>query len=91
MADLLTFAALLVLLCVAAGLLRILWGPAEADRLMAAQLLGSGTVGVTLLLAFATAQPALVDIALTLAVLAAFASVAFSIKASVAGKEGEEG
>lgn len=81
MADFLTFAALVILLAAVIGLLRILRGPSPADRLMAAQLLGSAAVGITLLLAFAGHGRSLIDIALTLALLAAFASVAFSLTA----------
>jgi multicomponent Na+:H+ antiporter subunit F len=76
MAEFLLAAALFVLATVAAGLLRILRGPADADRLMAAQLLGTGGIA-TLLLGVGTAMPAALDLALTLAVLAAFASIAF--------------
>jgi multicomponent Na+:H+ antiporter subunit F len=45
--------------------------------MMAAQLLGTGGVAVLLLLAAAGKSPATVDVALMLALLAAFASVAF--------------
>ena len=45
--------------------------------MMAAQLLGTGGIAALLLLAAATALPAAVDVALTLALLAAFAAVAF--------------
>jgi multicomponent Na+:H+ antiporter subunit F len=75
-------AAGFVLAMVALGLLRILLGPAEADRMMAAQLIGTGGVAVLLLLAVATATPSIVDVALILALLAAFASVAFVAGAS---------
>jgi multicomponent Na+:H+ antiporter subunit F len=75
-------AACLVLAATALGLLRILSGPADADRMMAAQLLGTGGVAVLLLLAAAGESPATVDVALMLALLAAFASVAFVSSAS---------
>jgi multicomponent Na+:H+ antiporter subunit F len=70
-------AAAFVLTMVAVGLLRILFGPGDADRMMAAQLLGTGGIAVLVLLAAATGEPAAVDVALALALLAAFASVAF--------------
>jgi len=70
-------AAGFVLATVALGLVRILRGPGDAERMMAAQLLGSGGVAVLLLLAPATGIGTAVDVALTLALLAAFASVAF--------------
>jgi multicomponent Na+:H+ antiporter subunit F len=72
MADFLFAAAGLVLAMVALGLARILWGPGDADRIMAAQLLGTGGIAVLLLLSEATSVPAAVDVALTLALLAAF-------------------
>lgn len=71
-------AALLVLATVALGLLRVLRGPSGADRIMAAQLLGTGGIAALLLVGAATAMPALADVALTLALLAAFASVAMA-------------
>ena len=76
MADLLLGAALLVLATVAAGLVRVLRGPGIADRVMAAQLLGTGGIAVLLLLGAATGTPGLTVAALTLALLAAFATVA---------------
>ena len=62
---------------VALGLVRILRGPSVADRIMAAQLLGSGGIAALLLIAAATGMSAASDVALSLALLAAFASVAF--------------
>jgi multicomponent Na+:H+ antiporter subunit F len=76
MAEFLLVAAMLVLLMTAAGLVRLLRGPGDADRMMAGQLLGTGGIAV-LLLASAISEPAIADAALTLALLAAFASVAF--------------
>lgn len=77
MADFLIAVAGFVLAMVALGLVRVLRGPASADRMMAAQLLGTGGIAALLLLAAATDMPALVDVALALALLDAFASVAF--------------
>lgn len=73
--------AAFVLLTVALGLIRILRGPVDADRMSAAQLLGTGGVAALLLLGTATGAPALGDLALVLALLAAFASVGFVAKA----------
>jgi multicomponent Na+:H+ antiporter subunit F len=50
--------------------------------MMAAQLLGTGGIAALLLLAAATGEPAPVDIAVALALLAAFSSVAFVTSAS---------
>lgn len=70
-------AALFILLTLAAGLTRVLRGPGSPDRLMAAQLAGSGGIAVLLLLAAAMRQPAIIDVALMLGILAVFASVGF--------------
>jgi multicomponent Na+:H+ antiporter subunit F len=90
MASFLICAAGFVLLTVAVGLFRILRGPAEADRMMAAQLIGTGGVAALLLLSVATETPPVVDVALMLALLAAFASVAFIMSASGVKSEAQE-
>ena len=77
MADFLLAAAAFVLAMVAVGLVCILRGPGDADRIMAAQLLGTGGIAALLLFAEATNAPAAVDLALILGLLAAFISVAF--------------
>jgi multicomponent Na+:H+ antiporter subunit F len=77
MPEFLLGAAIFILVMVAAGLIRILRGPDDADRMMAAQLLGTGGIAIVLLLGAATGEAATVDVALTLALLAAFASFAF--------------
>ena len=77
MADFLLAAAGFVLVTVAVGLVRILRGPGDADRIMAAQLLGTGGIAALLLLAQAMSVPAAIDVGLVLALLAAFVSVAF--------------
>ena len=76
MPEFLLAAAGFVLATVALGLVRILRGPGDADRMMAAQLLGTGGIAV-LLLAAGGGLPAAADVALTLALLAAFASMTF--------------
>lgn len=70
-------AAVFVLAMVALGLVRILRGPTDADRVMAAQLLGTGGIAALLLVGAASAEPSIADVALTLALLAAFAAIAF--------------
>ena len=77
MTEFLLAATGFVLAMVALGLTRILRGPGDADRMMAAQLLGTGGIAALLLLGAATGEGAAVDVALTLALLAAFASIAF--------------
>jgi multicomponent Na+:H+ antiporter subunit F len=71
-----------ILMMVAVGLIRILRGPTNADRMMATQLFGTGGIAALLLLAAAVDLSAVADVALVLALLAAFASVAFVENAS---------
>lgn len=71
-----------VLAMVAGGLIVILQRPGEVDRLMAAQLLGTGGVAILLILAIATKGAAILDVALILALFAAFVAVAFVRDAS---------
>jgi multicomponent Na+:H+ antiporter subunit F len=91
MTEFLLAASGFVLLMVAVGLARILRGPGDADRMMAAQLLGTGGIAAVLLLGAATGEEAAVDVALTLALLAAFASIAFVKAAPAASRDGAEG
>jgi len=77
MASFLFASAGLVLASIIIGLVRIFYSRDAAECMMAAQLMGTGGVAVLLLLAIATETPAIVDVALMLALLAAFASVAF--------------
>lgn len=90
MADALTLAAIAVLAAVAVGLVRVLRGPSRLDRMMAVQLLGSGGVAVLALLAVANGTAAILDVALTLALLAAFASVALARALGQAHEDGDE-
>jgi multicomponent Na+:H+ antiporter subunit F len=77
MTEFLVGVAIFILATVAVGLARILRGPGDADRMMAAQLLGTGGVATLLLFGVVTAEDAMVNVALTIALLAAFASVTF--------------
>lgn len=82
MPEFLLAAAGFVLTMVALGLVRLLRGPADADRLMAAQLFGTGGIAALLVVGVSTGIVGVVDVALSLALLAAFASVAFVLGAS---------
>ncbi len=59
------------------GLARVMLGPTPSDRMLAAQLTGTTGVSVLVLLAEALSRPALADVALVFAVLAAVTAVAF--------------
>jgi multicomponent Na+:H+ antiporter subunit F len=82
-------AAVFVLAMVAIGLARVLRGPGDADRIMAAQLLGTGGIAALLLVGVAAGEPAVIDVALTLALLAAYVSIAF-VKAKLVARAGDE-
>ena len=90
MASFLFGAAGFVLTMVAIGLVVILRRPAEVDHMMAAQLLGTGGVAILLLLATAAENSSIVDVALLLALFAAFAAVAFVRSASGSEREVQE-
>lgn len=72
-----------VLATVAAGLVRVVRGPHASDRMMAAQLVGSGGIAVLLLVASAADHSASLDAAIALGLLAPFATVAFARSAPV--------
>ena len=69
---------------------RVLRGPADADRMMAATLLGSGGIAALLLLGAAAGLDSVIDLSLALALLAAFATVAF-VRFTAAPPSGEAG
>ena len=91
MTDVLFGAAGVILLTVAAGLARVLYGPGEVDRMMAVQLLGTGGIATLLLAASASGVAGVEDVALGLALLAAFASIAFVNSAQIEADETEPG
>jgi multicomponent Na+:H+ antiporter subunit F len=85
-------AALVLLLSILLGLLRVLRGPTAADRMLAAQLFGTTGVAVLLLLGRAFEAPAFWDVALVFAVLAAITGIAFARRGAAPGAgPGEEG
>jgi multicomponent Na+:H+ antiporter subunit F len=68
-----------LLACILGGLWRVLKGPTRADRMLAAQLFGTTATALLILMALAEGQPALLDVALVFAVLAAVTAVAFVV------------
>ena len=87
MAEFLNAAAAVALLAVGIGLLRILRGPTDVDRIMSAQLLGTGGIAAVLLAGAATGEPGADDLALLIALLAPFAAAAFAREADVSREE----
>ncbi len=71
------WAAGILLLTVGLGLLRIMWGPTAADRMMVAQLFGTCGVAILLLLARGLERLIIEDVALVFALLSALSTVAF--------------
>ena len=86
MNEFLLGAACLVLLCTALSLLRLLRRPSDIDRILSAQLIGTGGVAILLLIGAASDEPAAIDVALTFALLAALAAIAF-VKAAESGEK----
>ena len=80
---------LVLLATLLAGLWRVLRGPSAADRMLAAQLFGTTGVAILVLLALASGSGPLLDVALTLAVLAAVSVVAFVASAGPGGGRGQ--
>jgi multicomponent Na+:H+ antiporter subunit F len=78
MTELFMLSSLGLMLSLFLGLLRVLLGPGAGDRLLAIQLIGTAGVGILLLLNVLLNQPALLDVALLLALLAAVAAAAFT-------------
>lgn len=70
------FLACLLLLSILVGLWRIVFGPSRIDRLIAVQLFGSAGTAMLLLLSQSQRMPALLDVALIMALLAALLSAA---------------
>lgn len=73
---------LILLASILAGLARVLRGPRPAERMMAAQLVSTAAVAILLILSRAMDMPALLDVAVVFALLAAVALVGFVVLAS---------
>ncbi len=78
MPEMLLAIALVLLLTMSVGLVRVVIGPTPPDRMMAAQLLGTSGIATLLLLSQALGVPALLDVALIFALLAAVSVAAFT-------------
>ena len=87
--SLLSGVAALILVSVLLGLVRIFKGPTGADRMLAAQLLGTGGVAILLILAPAMQMPALLDVALVYSLLAATTMVVFVRRHWLGDKDAE--
>jgi multicomponent Na+:H+ antiporter subunit F len=70
-------AAIVILITVIGGMIRVVRGPSSADRMIAAQLFGTSGVAWILLFSVVKEKPVYIDVALVLALLAAVTAVAF--------------
>ena len=82
MTTFLSLILIALLLSILAGLVRIFRGPEPAERMLAAQLFGTAAVAILLVLSQLMAMPALLDVAMVFALLAAITLVAFVVLAS---------
>jgi multicomponent Na+:H+ antiporter subunit F len=81
MTDLALIIAFFLLGNLVLALLAAARGPTAADRMLIALLFGSTGTGILVLLSVAMSLPALIDVALVLALLAAIGGVAFAKRA----------
>ena len=72
-------AAVILILTFILGFVRIFFGPARRDYILAAQLLGTSGVAVLLLLGKFFRKDSLLDVALLYAFLAAVSAIAFFV------------
>ncbi len=84
MTAFLAVAALVLVITLCGGLVRVALGPTPYDRLMAAQLMGTTGIATLLILAEVVHVPALVDVAVIFALLAAVTVVAFTSRGQTA-------
>jgi multicomponent Na+:H+ antiporter subunit F len=80
MVDLSLIVAFFLLCNVIGGLIRVLRGPTPADSMLAAQLFGTTGVAILIVLAKPMKMPAVLDVALLFALLAAVVVVAFVVR-----------
>lgn len=86
MNDWLLLSAIVLLATAGAALVRTARGPDPADQMMSAQLVSTTGVAVVVLLAAREGDWAMLDVAIVLSLLTAFASVAFVKAASRDGR-----
>jgi len=86
MADILIAAAAVVPAITAVGLFATWRRAAAVEKMRSVQLVGTGAVAVLLLVEMAEDEPAVLDAALRMALLAAFAAAAFRAAALHAGR-----
>lgn len=83
--------AIVLLLSLGGGMIQVSRGPTPGDRLLVIQLLGTAAVAMLILISAATNNPALVDVALVLSLLAAITLVAFVRRTWTTNESNEPG
>lgn len=91
MTELYLVLALVLLLTIVVGLIRVLRGPSAADRMLSAQLFGTTGVAILLLLGEATGQAPWWDVALIFAVLSAISAITFVCRAELPDHDDDPG
>jgi multicomponent Na+:H+ antiporter subunit F len=86
MQTILVALAIFLMLNIVGSLMVIARGPTQADRMLAAQVLGTAGVALLLVLGEVQQMPAMRDAALVFALLAAIATVAFVKRVRRAGQ-----
>jgi multicomponent Na+:H+ antiporter subunit F len=82
---------LLVLVCVALGVLRFVRGPTDADRIIALDILFSAAVGLCATAALITERVLFLDIAIGVALIGFVATLAWARLVEIGRGSGEEG
>jgi len=77
MTPILTVTVLVLLVTLLLGLVQVIRSRDAAGRMLAAQFLGTTTVAILLLLSVVLSMPALLDVALVFAMLAAVTLICF--------------
>ena len=75
--NFLSIVLVILLVSLLAGLIRILKGRSPADRMLTAQLMGTTAVAMLAILSQVMAMPALLNVALVFALLAAITLIVF--------------
>lgn len=88
MIDTYLVVASFLLFNVMAGMIRVLRGPTRGDRMLAAQLFGTTGVATLIVLSKPMEMPALLDVALMFALLAAVTVVAFVVRSWASANDG---
>lgn len=85
-----TLLILLVMGCAAAGVVRFVTGPTDADRIVAVDILFSAAVGLSVFAALVTDRVLFLDVAIGVALVGFVATLAWARLVEVRGNEEKE-